>query len=92
MDEKQMEELRQRHAAGMRAMSEEDLNARARAQLDGMRNAPMGGDHMRGQAQHFNMWPQMLADEKLADEMLRKPPAPTRMQRFRAWLARYRWW
>jgi len=86
MDEKQMKELRQRHAAGMRAMSEDALNARARAQMDGLRNAPMGGDHMRGQAQNFNMWPQMLADEPP------RKPAPTRMQRAVARLARYRWW
>ena len=77
MDEKQMEDLRQLHAAGMRAMSEDEMSARAREQMDGMRNAPAGGDYMRGQAQGFNAWPQMLADEP--------PRKLTLWQRFRAW-------
>lgn len=79
MTEQDMEEYRQRYYAGMRAMSKEQMEALALSQAEGMRQAEPSGDYMRGQAQGFNMWPQLLADE------LPKPTPPTRMERLRKW-------
>lgn len=79
MTEQDMEDYRQRYYAGLRAMSPEQMEAQALSQAEGMHQANPSGDYMRGQAQTFNMWPQLLADE---------PPKPaplTRWQRFRQW-------
>lgn len=80
MTENEMDGLRQRYYAGMRAMSKEQMDAMALAQSAGMRQAvPTEGDHLRGMAQSCNLWPQLLADEPT------RPPVPTRRQRFRQW-------
>lgn len=77
MTEHEMKEYRQRYYAGMQAMSEEQMKARALAQEDGMRQAAPSGGYAGNQA--VNMWPQSLEDE---------PPKPeplTRWHRFRQW-------
>jgi hypothetical protein len=60
-------------------MIKEQMEAMALAQAEGMRQAAPSEAYMRGQAQTFNMWPQLLSDEP-------STPAPlTRWQRFRQW-------
>lgn len=79
MTEQEMEDLRQRYYAAMRAMSKEQMEAMALAQAQWSRQAIPSDGYMLGQAQSFNMWPQLLAEEPP------KPAPPKRWQRFRQW-------
>lgn len=84
MTDEQRQEIMRRQAEGMRAMSKEDMDARANAQSDGMRNAWPSADYARGQADMNNFWREVADAMPIAQ--LPPKPRPTLWARFKRWI------
>ena len=81
MTEQEMEDYRQRYYAGMKAMSREQMEARALEQAAGMRNArPELNSWQLAQASQ-NFWMMSRGEAEVAPMAL----PLTRWQRFRQW-------
>ena len=82
MTEQEMEDYRQKYYAGMRAMSPEQMEARALEQADGMRNAmPELASWQLAQASQ-NFW---LQEGPFTPVRIQSPPM-TRWARFKRWV------
>lgn len=85
MTDEQRREVMRRQAESMRAMSDEQMAARAAAQEGSMRNAgPDGPDYARHQAAMTNFWRGAVDAMPIAQ----LPPKPrlTLWTRFKRWL------
>ena len=84
MTDEQLQEIMRRQALAMSAMSKEDMDARAIAQSDGMRNAWSSADYARGQAGMNNFLRDVIGTMPIAQQPPK--PRPTLWARFKRWI------